>query len=134
MAGAGAQAVKLPVEEENFPSLRDEDALAGQLLLHSDGAAIRADTHGAGVVETDEDVPRRVADGDSLRLDLGSVNDQGELALDVHVNRASIKGDRQRASGFEDGKMRRTTNANLAAFNEVDARGARFHAHVAAAA
>jgi len=44
-----------------------------------------------------------IADGDSLRLDLGSVDGQGELALDAHVNRSRIEGDRQRTSGLEDG-------------------------------
>jgi hypothetical protein len=100
VAGAGADAVKLAVEEENIASLRDEDALAGQLLLQTDGATIRADAHGASGVEADEDISRRVADGDGLRLDLGSVNVQREISLDLHVNRSGIKGDGQRTAGL----------------------------------
>ncbi len=94
---------KLPVEEENFASLRDEDTLPGELVLQSDGAAIRADAHGARGIETNEGVPCPIANGDSLRLDLGSVDGQDGLALDVHVNRSRIEGDCQRASGLEDG-------------------------------
>ncbi len=95
MAGAGTKAIKLPIEEENVASLRDEDALPGQLLFHSDGATIRADAHRARGVETNQGVPRRIADGDGLRLDLRSVDVHCEPVLDVHVNRAGIEGDRQ---------------------------------------
>jgi len=56
-----------------------------------------------GCVETNEGVPWPIADGDSFAWIWGSVDGQGELALDVHVNRAGIEGDRQRASRFEDG-------------------------------
>ncbi len=100
MDGVSAKAVELPVEEKDVASLGDEDTLPGELLLQSDGAAIRADAHGAGSVETNEGVPWPIADGDSLRLDLGSVDGQGELALDAHVNRSRIEGDRQRTSGL----------------------------------
>ena len=134
MAGAGAKAVELPVEEENVASLRDEHALPGELLLRSDGAAIRADAQGARRVETKQEVLRAIPSGDGLRLDLRSVDGQGELALDTRVNRAGIEGDRQRTTGFEDRQMRRTANADLAAFDKIDARGAGFDAHVAAAA
>ena len=71
MSGAGARAVKLPVEEENVASLGDEHALPGQLLLQADGAAIRTDAHGARGVETKQEVLRAIANGDGLRLDLG---------------------------------------------------------------
>src|SRR5437773_4548689 len=54
---------------------------SGELLLRSDGAAIRADAHGGGGIEPDEDISRRVADGDGLRLNLGSVDGQGEVLL-----------------------------------------------------
>ncbi len=118
MAGTDTKAVKLPVEEEHVASLRNDDALPGELLLRSDGATIRADAHGAGGVEPDEDISRRVADGDGLRLNLGSVNGQGEVLLDVHVNRAGIEGDRQRTAGLENRQMRWTANADLAAFHE----------------
>jgi len=94
VAGAGAKVVELPVEEENVASLRDEHALPGQLLLDTDGAAIRADAYGARGVETKQEVLRAIANGDGLRLDLRSVDGQGELALDVRVNRAGIEGDR----------------------------------------
>ncbi len=134
MGGAGAEAVQLAVEEKNVASLRDEDALPGQVLLETDGTAIGAEAHGAGGVEADEDIARGVTDGDGLRLDLGSVNAQREIAFDVHVNRASFEGDGQRATGFEDGEMRGTANADLAAFHKIDARGAGLGAHVAAAA
>ncbi len=134
MAGTGAKAVKLPVEDENVASLRDEDALPGQLLLQTDSAEIRADAHGAGGVETNEGVPRPIADGDGLRLDLGSINVQGELALEAHMNRAGIEGDGQGTPGLEEGEMRRTANADLAAVHKVDARGAGLDAHVTAAA
>src|SRR6266550_4760871 len=108
MAGAGAKVVELPVEEEKVACLRDEDALPGQLLLDTGGAAIRLDAHGARGVETKQEVLRAIANGDGLRLDLRSIDGQGELALDVRVNRAGIEGDRQRTTGFEDRQMRRT--------------------------
>ena len=76
---------------------------------------------------------RAIANGDGLRLDLRSVDGQGELALDTRVNRAGIEGDRQRTTGFEDRQMRRTANADLAAFHKIDACGAGFDAHVSAA-
>jgi len=94
VAGAGAKIVELPTEEENVTSLGDEQALPGQLLLQSDGAAIRADAYGARGVETNQEVLWAIANGDGLRLDLRSVDGQGELALDVRVNRAGIEGDR----------------------------------------
>src|SRR5437773_12525239 len=107
---------------------------SGELLLRSDGAAIRADAHGGGGIEPDEDISRRVADGDGLRLNLGSVDGQGKVLLDVHVNRDGIEGHRQRTAGLENRQMRWTANADLAAFHEVDARGPGFDDHVTAAA
>jgi len=102
MAGAGAEVLQLAVEEENIAVLRDENALAGQLLFHADGAEIGANAHGTGGVEANEGVPRPAADGNGLRLDQGSVNGERELALDARVNRAGIESDGQRASGLEE--------------------------------
>src|SRR5205823_14101673 len=93
----------------------------GQLLLQADGAAIRTDAHGARGVETRQEVLRAIANGDGLRLDLRRVDGQGEFALDVRVNRAGSEGDRQPTTGFEDRQMRRTANADLAAFHKIDA-------------
>src|SRR6266481_8506292 len=133
MAGAGAKVLKLPVEEENIAVLRDENALASQLLLHTDGAEIGANAHGAGGVEANEGVARPIPDGNGLRLDQGRVNGEREYVLDVCVNRAGIESDGQRASGLEERQMRGAANADLAAFDEVDARGAGFDTHVTAA-
>src|SRR5260370_14054663 len=132
MHSAGAEVIKLPVEEENVAGLRDENALPGQLLLHTDGAEIRANAHRAGGVESNEGVPRPVPDGHNLRLNKGSVNGEWKIALDHHVNRVGINGNRQRTSGLEDRQMRWTADADLAAFHKVDARAARFDAHVTA--
>ena len=102
MARAGAQVLKLAVEEEDIAGLRDDNALSGQLLLQADGAEIGANAHGPGGVESNEGVSRSVPDGDSLRLDHGSVNVQHEFVFDAHANRAGVESDRQRASSFED--------------------------------
>src|SRR5260370_9118552 len=125
MHSAGAEVIKLPVEEENVAGLRDENALPGQLLLHTDGAEIRANAHGAGGVESNEGVPRPVPDGHNLRLNEGSVNGEWKTALEVHVNRAGIKGNRQRTSGPEDRQMPWTADADLPPFHRAHARAPR---------
>src|SRR5260370_41558690 len=121
-------------EEEDGAGSGSENAPPGQRLLHTDCAEIRANAHGAGGVECNEGVPRPVPDGHNLRLNEGSVNGEWKIALEVHVNRAGIKGNRQRTSGLEDRQMRWTADADLAAFHKVDARAARFDAHVTATA
>ena len=134
VAGASAEVLKLAVEEENIAGLRDENALARQLLFHTDSAEIGANAHGAGGVEANEGVPRPVSDGNGLRLDQGSVNGEREFVLDVRVNGAGIESDGQRASGLEEREMRGAANADLAALDEVDTRGAGFDADITAAA
>jgi hypothetical protein len=134
VAGAAGKVFKLPVEDENVAGLGKEKALAGQLLIETDGAAMGADAHGARGVETDEDISRRIGDGEGLGLDLGSEDLQGEIALDIQVNRAGIEGDGQRAIGLEDREMRGTANTDLAAFHKIDSGSAGVDAHVAAAA
>src|SRR5258706_108279 len=84
--------------------------------LRSAGVTIRADAHGADGVKPAEDSSRLIADGDGLRLNLGSVKGQGEVLLDVHVNRAGIEGERQRTAGLAKRQMRWTENADLAPF------------------
>src|SRR2546430_17383519 len=74
MAGAGAQVLELPAKEKNIASLRDDHALSGQLLFQADGAEIGADAHGPGGVESNQGVPRPVADGNRLYLDQRSVD------------------------------------------------------------
>jgi hypothetical protein len=102
VAGADAEVLKLAVEKENIAGLWDENALAGQLLFHTDGAEIGANAHGSGGVEADKSVSRPVSDGNGLCLDQGSVNGEWQAAFDVCVNRTGVESDGQRASGLEE--------------------------------
>ncbi len=90
MPCAGAQAVKLAVQQEDIAGLRDQDALSGQLLLDAHRAAICPQAHGPRAIETDEHVPRTFADRDGLRLQLRSINVHGELLLDLQMDRARV--------------------------------------------
>jgi len=133
-AGAGAEIIELAVENKNVAHLRNEDGLTGELLLEADGAAIGADAHSTGGVESNEDVLWAAADGEGLSLELRRVDGQGGLALDVRMDCAAIESHGEGATGFQDGKMRRAADSDLTALDEVDAGGAGFDVHVAAAA
>lgn len=134
VAGASAEAIELAVEYQNIASLRNEDALPRELLLEADGTTIGTNAHCARVVETDQNILWPAADGDGLNLELGRIDGQGGLALDVHMNRAAIQSYGERTTGFQDRKMRGAAYGDLAAFDKVDAGGAGFDVHIAAAA
>ncbi len=134
MADTGAKTVKLPVEDQDVSRLRDDEGLPGKLLLQPDRAPIGADAHRAGRIESNENILLPAAYRDGLRLDLRRVNGQRGGALDMGVNRAAIESHGERAGGFQHGKMCGAAGGDPATFDEVDPRGTRLYANVAAAA
>src|SRR5262249_19053757 len=131
--GSRAHEIHLAVDECDVAALRDDDVLAGELVFDTDGSATGGNAHCAGGVNAGCGVLGSVADGNWLSLDLRGVESESGLVVDVGVNGAGVEGNGESAARFEQGKMRGGADGDLAAFDEVDARGAGFHANVSTA-
>src|SRR5438445_4043943 len=69
-------------------------------------------SHGASGIKTNEGVARTAANGDGLRLDLGSVDVHGELTLDLQVNRGSARREHLHSPGDRKSTRLNSSHAN----------------------
>ncbi len=97
-------AFQLTIRQRHIPVLRNQEALAGELLLNAHRALAGADTHRAGSIEPDEHILRAISNGDRMRLNLWRIDRQRGLAFDAGVNRAAVKSDGQRTDRTSTGR------------------------------
>lgn len=113
--------------QEEFPSLRHNDAFARELLLEANRSTGRLHTQRIMHIQACGNVALFSTDIDWRGDDRGGVNTHGSAAKQHQMNSPEVQGERDCSSGFQHREFCRAADVDFTAYAERQARLAIMH-------
>ena len=119
--------------EIHLAALRHEQALTRELLLDAHSTRGSGGAHRSRPVEAHRYVSRSLTDSHRSNHNQWGIDCQRDAGYELGMYAPIIQCQRNGPAGLEYGKVGRSTNGDVAAFDQVEFRLSRTHCNVAAA-